>query len=131
MRIELLNAYAFSNIGNNGAVTGILAIKPYERLAIAVNTTSTGGNPTNWNYHFVPVEKSSSVQLFDPNSIQSENQNAVGIEFLDMAKTNPLTPMTFGPVFFNVFEEAIVILTFAGGTNPTASGTVYIFGSHP
>ncbi len=131
MRIELLNAYSFSGVANNGAVTTVLAIKPFERLAIAVNTTAVTGAPTNWNYHFVPIEKNSAVQLFDPNSIQSENQTAVGVEFLDIAKATPVAPMAFGPVFFNVFEEAIIVVTFTGGTAPTATGIVYVFGSHP
>ncbi len=131
MRIELIQAYTFSGVANNGAVTGVLPIKPYERLAVAINTTALTGAPTNFNYHFVPIEKNTSAQLFDPNSMQSENQNAVGVEFIDMSKTNPVTPMAFGPIFFNVFEEAIIILTFTGGTAPTASGSVYVFGSHP
>lgn len=130
MRIDLIGVYPFTAAANNAVLADKLNIKPYNRISIACVSTSVTGTPTSWVFHFYQIEKNSMTVVGEASGLQCEpNSSAPGVDYIDQAHAGvALQVLTDGPSFENCWEMGQVVLTFSGGTSPTLTGTVYVWG---
>lgn len=129
MRVELKYNIAFSAITNGNTLAPyVLSVKDLTRVTIGVNTTSIAGSPTGITYQvgiFPTVGGAVLPNAAGADTFQSATFTGTGFLLIDR-----LGAQVVGmPAMLDVFEFINIYAILAGGSSPSVTGTLYVWGA--